>query len=747
MEKNTFTLMFLVLLGYLISVNFASPSPYYLNWFNISNINWNYTQTAYVNGNIIAFGNKIPSFYAIIGIPVSNVQTLLIQAFQGSTYIGNLWYMPLSYANGKSYILIPKNLNNQTYTNLTINFNPAWLTSQTLTATCTATNGSNCNLKNPPVSQIKFILPSYITSNGITYRNYSNLQGYWDFIYQGNNLNLSYYPDNYNHFSITYNGISEKITDYGLIGSQSLTTPIYPSVIANTIFQMQNAIEIEISNYNPQFLSYNAGIYENQSKFYNASTSLSTYTSFNFNPNRFNASYTGVAIMLPLFTTQYKNTSIYSNAKPQNPYTNNSISTGVFYQYAIPIHINSWINSTNFGYINSAGVQILKFNSGFAEITIPYYAQMNTQNGNCTGLTLVANQSYMGAIPFAIISCNPSTQTITLMAKNITTNGYLWNNGYVLFGSSSNTSIANSDNQNLLINNYTIYGNLNNSVKTFYPASQRYIKFAYPPNLYTMWGGYFTQYGYYSGLGETLFFFVKNNREYLETQIPNYPPNYWGNVSTANVSLIGFLNGNNNGYNNYYSKNLYGFANPSQSQIVLNNETKTITDSIGGFRSPFLNLSQNIAYVYAPMTTNYTLGAVQGNPFLIQNSGGLSPLPSAILPKNFYNQTFGSKGNQTIAVNFTFNYSTISNLNSNPKTNTIITIFNSIQMPKWFYIIFGITIMIIIVAILYSEKSPIILPIGIILIWIIGIVQFTFYEVALIVSILLLAGYTLKEMG
>ncbi len=289
----------------------------------------------------------------------------------------------------------------------------------------------------------------------------------------------------------------------------------------------------------------------------------------------------------------------------------------------------------------------------------------------------------------------------------------------------------------MLINNYTIYSNPNLTPISISLPAQVYVSFTNPLNLKTYF--WYNSYGYGLNFSENSgYTFAKVRWNSIMEDIPtlakvfyvNYSNSYnYGMVATKHLEEMTKGCGGYAGaeaWNNVSGSVQYGWNNPS----------------------PYidLNLSDNTALVYTPMATNYSIGSVQGNPFLIQNSGGLSPLPSAILPKNFYNQTFGSKGNQTIAVNLTFNYSTISKINSNPKTNTIITIFNSIQMPKWFYTIIGVIIMVILVVILYSEKSPIILPIGIILIWIIGIVQFTFYEVALIVSILLLAGYTLKEV-
>jgi hypothetical protein len=322
---------------------------------------------------------------------------------------------------------------------------------------------------------------------------------------------------------------------------------------------------------------------------------------------------------------------LLSNNFETNPITNptppeNVNPTGAYYKYAIPIHINSWRNYTNWNLANPDWRSIPKVDvsSRFVKITVPYYSQMNTKNGRCTGITLVANQPYMGNIPFAIAECNPNSQTITLIARNITTNGYKWNDGYILFGPSTNTSIESSKNQDLLTNNYSVYSNPNIAPIVINITSNYYVEFQNPLNLKTYFS--FPPYGMIisedTNSGTTSVYYNDGyGGKELFTSIQSTPKLFYvafGNVNGAGASVV------TNHLDVLAWECTYSQYEPSCSGMYSWTDspygpyTKCCIPSspVASNYYIHLNVSSNTAYVYVPMTINYTLGPSQPNPFI-----------------------------------------------------------------------------------------------------------------------------------
>ncbi|MGC8588542.1 MAG: hypothetical protein ACP5LI_05940 [Hydrogenobaculum sp.] len=433
---------------------------------------------------------------------------------------------------------------------------------------------------------------------------------------------------------------------------------------------------------------------------------------------------------LPAYSQGYTYTT-NTITNPQLP--KNVSSTGVFYEYAIPIKVNSWLNSTSFNVSSSqqcgyTPIENMIFQTHLVQITIPYYVQMNTESGNCTGLTLTANQTYMGQIPFAIVSCNPQTQTITLIASAKTTNGYTWNNGYVLFGTSSNTSIANSQNQNLLTNNYTTYSNPNLAPINISLPAQVYVKLLNPMNTKT--------YFWFLG-GQGLNFSESSTNTYAKAQhtsvlesIPTLAKLFFVNYSssyamvatkhleetTHSCSVYAYYSftwyGGAQAWNNVSGSSQYGWGAPSSYYVNL-------------------NLSDNTAIVYTPMTINYTLGAPISNPFLNSSSSSSSSLPSVVIkpPQNYLNTSINVN-------NTTYNTTNIQKTISNLKLNNETLLFG-VAIPNYLFVIIDVIMLAAIAFMSEKSEAPIIL--ALIFLTLSGVFAFSMQILALAILLVYLA--------
>ena len=748
MRIKAFTLAFLLLLGYLVSVNFAF-TPFAVNYKSYAIVN--FTSSAFTLP--IQISNTLtlnaPTAYTYINVSAINAtlaktpyQYLLFQGYNTSGgLVGNVLALPFH----SGYLIPNTTINGRPYNSLVVFWNEFYPIS---------TIEANIS-KSIKVINTGFAVQYYIIGN-LSYSYQEN--------YISNNNNITTYQDVisfqpkmpyellttnlmplWSNNGVVLNAQIEKMQidyyDGKPLATHKFRYVALPQVSAMFSKEYLLGIDTFYSNnatapwqylqnlyFNPTYLIATNGIvaYSNYS-IQNASTTYSAASGLFYNGNPYYYTlynYQQINIKQPPLTTPYiyyfvpaysQGYTFMANTitNPQAPKIN---STSVYYEYAIPIRVNSWINYTpNFGSMDN-GQQGYPgaFNTGFAEITIPYYAQMNTESGNCTGLTLVANQSYMGAIPFAIISCNPKTQTITLIARNITSNNYVWNNGYVLFGTSSNTSIANSDNQNLLINNYTIYSNPNSTSITYWfvipIGKQEYIKFKYPLNTQTTFG-----------TGTLTFSWGTNGREYLNPGSLTAPQSQialgfsgWANTNVSNIVSTQLK-----------ASNPYGYA-----YCTYNATLSYCPGYSGGTWKYFLDISSNIAYVYAPMTTSYTLGAPQTNPFLnTSSSSSNSGLPSLVIkpPQNYLNTSVNNTAYNATNIN-----KTISNLKLNNQT-----LLFGIAIPNYLFVIIDVIVLAIIAFIGEKSEAPIIL--ALIFLTISGIFVFSMQILALAILLVYLA--------
>jgi hypothetical protein len=157
----------------------------------------------------------------------------------------------------------------------------------------------------------------------------------------------------------------------------------------------------------------------------------------------------------------------------------------------------------------------------------------------------------------------------------------------------------------------------------------------------------------------------------------------------------------------------------------------------------YLNATNNEFIDRVPMALNYSLGQIIGNPFLNLSGIGASGLPSAILPKNYINGFGGNTSNGFISVNatlFTYQFPQAIVFTQN------VLLFNSLQIPTYFYQLFGLFIIMILILFYRYEGANIFVIIGMIGLWIIGLINMSFIALSLFITLIFLA-YEFIKLG
>lgn len=423
--------------------------------------------------------------------------------------------------------------------------------------------------------------------------------------------------------------------------------------------------------------------------------------------------------MFPAYTTNYTLTSnnVANVVSPNeiNP-LNCTGSNGWYcgFLYRIPIANLTWqfrFNSAAYFTDNDfntlgSGYTIGINNVGFTLITLPRYSGMS-----CSGVYLRAwdntTKEDYGTVPYTILNCTPSIMQIVI--PSITLSSYPFTSLYAYFDSPNGLSgFSNS----VILNNFQPI--TNKSQFTYggygYPNNLPFLlTLSDPININSVITAYPTfKFGTHA-----------NTHEYFNI---GYPNNIEVNTLVINDRFLTWLNPSDN-YYQFIGSTLDMLSGGASPTSIIANTTKHIaTEQQDGmtftFNGIYLNASINKLY-----STDYVLGSpeMQTNP--------ITPTPITPTPIPHSNSSIGLG---KLMSNGTFGLGNYNSIMNGLGLNIIID-WNGFDVPKFVVALIVIIVSIIVLAISENAYEMII---GLIMLWIAGILQIELIPIAVIVSII-----------
>jgi hypothetical protein len=708
----------------------------------------------------------------------------VFRGYQNKTFVGNV----IGYPYLEGWIIKNTTIFNKTYNNLTIFFNQY---SGAITPNYLNASWSKPFVKkyiNNPVSNIQLLVYN-LTPNSITGLNSTltyntptsfisgsfglnfNLGVPYYVFYSGiypnipqnsiNNFTLNWIPNLLNagvqDFNYTLVGNSEKLISYG---GSSISFLNWITEVKNSSFSGNLFIYINPKN---AWFGYNASI---QAKNTIQLTSNDMYLNIGnnsiYNTTNSNTINYGIFFNTHQYTANFKyNNIFYYSAYPALTYTlipayttNYSITmNGLISNIVVPKfpykpcpinNISGWykdfnyrmlVNVTNWNYTLAGVKKITIQNVPYLIFTMPHYKEMGN---NCQYIYFNAYDNItnitQGYIPFAINSCNSSTASFVLNYQ--TNESKTYSSFYIYIESRSNNTIYN--NQTIFNNFEQLYNSpsIGNSI----PIKDYIVHFDNGLSPYTS----LNISGYLGGVP----FLNLSGR--LMNDLP-YISNYfnWINGSTIDKTFLILPNLADCGpscleskidSNGVYGDILYG--NGGGGHANLQNLTTSSSHGLGpgvqAATSLKLSLTNTNATFRQPYTTNYTTNA--NNPTLWTKYMG------CIIPKT---------SNQSVIILPTTPNSPINSLiGNNLYQKNTATILSTLGLNKQMNLgTFNIPITYLIIMVIFGiimlfgifANEHIIMIVGVIAFWILGIFNIQALYIAIIISIIV-AVYEIFEV-